>query len=65
LALGWRAEVVGRVVDQLLDGELAIRITEPLSDQPLSFEPAVNNVAAPVENDGSFVETTDVDTSGS
>ena len=38
LARGWRAEIVGRVIDDLLDGRLAIRITDPLSDQPLSFE---------------------------
>jgi ribonuclease D len=45
LAVGWRAEVVGHVVDQLLDGRLAIRITQPLSEQPLSFEP-VDSVPA-------------------
>ena len=39
LAQGWRAEVVGQVVDRLLDGQLAIRITDPNSNQPLSFEP--------------------------
>jgi ribonuclease D len=38
LAQGWRSEVVGQVVDRLLDGELAIRITDPHSNQPLSFE---------------------------
>ena len=39
LAVGWRAEVVGQVIDRLLDGELSIRITDPNSNQPLSFEP--------------------------
>ncbi len=39
LARGWRAEVVGQVIDRLLDGKLAIRITDPNSNQPLSFEP--------------------------
>ncbi len=39
LATGWRAEVVGQVVNRLLDGALAIRITDPNSEQPLSFEP--------------------------
>ena len=39
LAQGWRSEVVGQVVDRLLDGDLAIRITDPNSNQPLSFEP--------------------------
>jgi ribonuclease D len=39
LAKGWRAEVVGQVVNRLLDGKLSIRITDPNSNQPLSFEP--------------------------
>ena len=40
LATGWRSEVVGQVVDRLLDGKLVIRITDPNSNQPLSLEPA-------------------------
>ncbi len=39
LAKGWRADVVGQVIDRLLDGQLAIRITDPNSNEPLSFEP--------------------------
>jgi ribonuclease D len=39
LARGWRSEVVGQVVNRLLDGELAIRIADPNSREPLSFEP--------------------------
>jgi ribonuclease D len=39
LAQGWRAEVVGHLIDDLLAGKTAIRITAPLSDHPLSFEP--------------------------
>ncbi|QDU28359.1 Ribonuclease D [Anatilimnocola aggregata] len=39
LATGWRAEVVGQVIDQLLSGELAIRIADPLDHEPLVFEP--------------------------
>lgn len=38
LAEGWRAEVVGKYLDDLLLGRLAIRITDPLSEHPLSFE---------------------------
>ena len=38
LATGWRAGVVGTVIDDLLSGELSIRITNPTSDSPLSFE---------------------------
>ncbi len=39
LAQGWRAIVVGQVINRLLDGQLAIRITNPNSPEPLSFEP--------------------------
>lgn len=39
LTLGWRAEVVGQKLDDLLAGRLAIRIVDPTSDQPLAFEP--------------------------
>ncbi len=38
LASGWRAEVVGQVIDHLLAGDLAIRIANPLADEPLAFE---------------------------
>lgn len=38
LTQGWRHEVVGQVINQLLDGNLSIRITDPKSEQPLSFE---------------------------
>ena len=38
LANGWRAEVVGQVLDDLLAGRLAIRIADPHSDQPLVFD---------------------------
>jgi ribonuclease D len=38
LARGWRAEVVGQVIDHLLAGDLAIRIADPLADEPLVFD---------------------------
>lgn len=38
LASGWRAEVVGQVIDHLLVGDLSIRIADPLADEPLEFE---------------------------
>jgi ribonuclease D len=38
LASGWRAEVVGQVIDHLLSGDLSIRIADPLADEPLEFE---------------------------
>jgi ribonuclease D len=40
LAQGWRAEVVGQVLEDLLRGKLSIRIVDPRSDQPLAFEPS-------------------------
>lgn len=39
LAQGWRAEVVGHLLDELLAGKTAIRIADPRSDKPLTFEP--------------------------
>jgi ribonuclease D len=39
LGRGWRAEVVGRLIDDLLAGKLAIRIHDPRADEPLSFDP--------------------------
>lgn len=38
LARGWRAEVIGQMFDDLLKGKLAIRIKDPLSEDPLSFD---------------------------
>ena len=38
LATGWRALVVGQVIDHLLAGDVSIRITDPLADEPLAFE---------------------------
>ena len=38
LAQGWRAEVVGQVIDHLLTGDLAVRIADPLDEEPLVFE---------------------------
>jgi ribonuclease D len=38
LAQGWRAEVVGQVIDHLLAGDLAVRIADPLDEEPLVFE---------------------------
>lgn len=39
LTQGWRAEVVGNLLDELLQGKVAIRIEDPTSDRPLVFEP--------------------------
>lgn len=39
LARGWRAEVVGRVIEDILSGRLTISIDDPLAEEPLIFEP--------------------------
>jgi ribonuclease D len=41
LGRGWRAEVVGRLIDDLLAGKVGIRIRDPRSEEPLVFEPVV------------------------
>ena len=38
LATGWRAEIVGQLIDRVLDGTIAIRVDNPKSDQPLQLE---------------------------
>ncbi len=38
LAVGWRAELVGNLIDELLDGKRSIRIQDPKSSHPLAFE---------------------------
>lgn len=44
LACGWRCEVVGRSIEDVLSGKLAIRVNDALGDHPLSFEPLSQNV---------------------
>jgi ribonuclease D len=44
LAQGWRAEVVGQVIDHLLAGDLAVRIADPLADEPLIFEKRITEL---------------------
>jgi ribonuclease D len=39
LARGWRAELVGNLIDDLLLGRKSIRISDPLSENPLEFDP--------------------------
>lgn len=38
LAEGWRAELIGNLIDDLLQGKKSIRIGDPHSDRPLEFE---------------------------
>lgn len=41
LAQGWRAEVVGKQIDQLLAGETVLRIADPTADLPLDLAPYI------------------------
>ena len=38
LAVGWRSEVIGNSLRDLLQGKIAIRIKDPMSDYPLQFD---------------------------
>jgi ribonuclease D len=38
LARGWRAEVVGHLIEDLLYGKASIRIADPNSEHPLAIE---------------------------
>ncbi|MCC7475238.1 MAG: HRDC domain-containing protein [Pirellulales bacterium] len=38
LATGWRADVVGHLIEELLAGKKSIRIENPLSEHPLAFD---------------------------
>ncbi len=38
LLTGWRSEIVGQLIDQVLDGRVAIRVDDPKSDHPLKME---------------------------
>lgn len=38
LASGWRSEMIGQLIEQVLDGKVAIRVDDPSSDAPLQLE---------------------------
>jgi ribonuclease D len=38
LARGWRAQVVGRLIEDMLAGRMAIRVADPRASEPLAFE---------------------------
>jgi len=38
LARGWRADLVGHLIEELLAGRKSIRIDDPLSEHPLAFD---------------------------
>jgi ribonuclease D len=43
LARGWRAQLVGNLIDELLMGKKSIRIVDPLSEHPLGFDAVVDD----------------------
>ncbi len=45
LTVGWRAQVIGSALDDLLAGKLAIRITDPAGEEPLALEPVAADPA--------------------
>lgn len=38
LSVGWRAELIGSLIDDLLKGRKSIRISDPYSEHPLEFD---------------------------
>jgi hypothetical protein len=38
MAQGWRFEIAGPILDELLAGNTAVRVADPWNDQPLRFE---------------------------
>ena len=42
LAVGWRAELIGRRLEDLLEGRLSVHIRNALDEQPLAFEQRVD-----------------------
>jgi len=38
LGCGWRSEIVGHTIEDVLNGKLAIRVSDPLAEHPLVFE---------------------------
>ncbi len=49
LARGWRAELVGHLIEDLLAGRKSIRIVDPISEHPLGFDPVIDE---PTVTDG-------------
>jgi len=49
LARGWRAELVGHLIEELLLGKKSIRIVDPLSEHPLGFDSVIDE---PTVTDG-------------
>ena len=43
LARGWRAELCGDLLTDVMDGKIAMRVADPNSDHPLVFERTPRN----------------------
>jgi ribonuclease D len=39
LATGWREQVVGRLIEDLLEGKVMVHVENPHSEDPLRFDP--------------------------
>ena len=50
LARGWRQEVIGRRIEDFLTGTVALRVDDPLAEQPLAIEPLTGRQPAAAEN---------------
>jgi ribonuclease D len=51
LARGWRANIVGQLIDDLLSGQKSIRIADPNSDHPLVFESSEATMRSDTRNE--------------
>lgn len=38
MACGWRADIIGKLIEDMLDGSVAIRVEDPKSSSPLAIE---------------------------
>jgi ribonuclease D len=47
LARGWRADLVGHLIEDLLAGRKSIRIDDPLSEHPLAYDPVAKRNSDP------------------
>jgi ribonuclease D len=48
LAQGWRADLVGHLIEDLLAGRKSIRIDDPLSEHPLAYDPVSKQNSDPI-----------------
>jgi ribonuclease D len=51
LGQGWRAKVVGQLIEDLLSGQVAVRIKDPLAEEPLVFDRVPTASGLPAKTD--------------